>query len=322
MSRQGTTSLDGILADLERLGFDTGLDDHPGTGWVRLDAYAADRNILDGGLRLAGARFGRPEPTAASGGWLVGDVAAAVAWPAVAAMLTHRRLVIARTTDVHLPHPSAARRLAARIAPPRPVVSASAGVFAAGIVATLRPVVEAVHVRTRRGRHALWGTVTDMIAAAFHRVGDHLDQSSEARHLAAAVIDGSTTLTGGANWHDVDWSGGTKHTRIRNICCLWYQSPGGDLCLTCPRITDQQRKDLLEQRAPLNRRGRTPSSTALGCGVDRTATRHRPPERSRWSRHPGRATSAAATPTRAIAARTRVGSRVHRARGCRNGSVK
>lgn len=250
MTQPDTATLDGALAELHRLGYDVALDDQPGTDWVALVEYAADPSILEAGLRLAGTRFDRPEPSAASGGWLIGDIAAAIAWPAAAIMFTHEARLLTSASGVYLPAPHTERRLAARITAPDCVEPASPDAFADSIVAALQPVVEAIHVRTRRGRHALWGTVTDMVAAALHRVGDHLGRSHQARHLANDVIDSSPTLVGGANWHDVIWSGGTKHTRIRNICCLWYQTPDGDLCLTCPRISDQQRRTLLEGRAP------------------------------------------------------------------------
>lgn len=248
MTQPDTTTLAHTLAELQGLGFDVAIDDHPGTDWVRLDDYTADPTTLEAGLRLAGARFDRPEPSAASGGWLIGDIAAAITWPAATVMLAHKALLLSRESAVYLPAPSTEHRLAARITTPDALAPASAGTFADSIIATLRPVIEAVHAHTRRGRHALWGTVTDMVAAAFHRVGDHLHRSSHARKLANAVIDSTSTLVGGANWHDIVWPGGTKHTRIRNICCLWYQTPGGDLCLTCPRITDTERVEMLHER--------------------------------------------------------------------------
>lgn len=248
MTQPDTVTIDAALTDLAARGFDVALDDHPDPDWVRLDDYAADPRILEAGLRLAGRRFQRPELSSLTGGWLIGDIAASVAWPAATVMLTHETVLLSSVADVYLPAPDTGRRLAARIAPPSPSVPASPGAFADGIIATLLPVVAAVHARTRRGRHALWGTITDMVAAAFHRIGDHLDRPSKARHLASTVIDGSDTLIGGANWHDVEWSGGTKHTRIRNICCLWYQTSGGELCLTCPRITDRDRANILQRR--------------------------------------------------------------------------
>ena len=93
------------------------------------------------------------------------------------------------------------------------------------------------------------------MVAAFHRVGDHLDARDDARALASAIIDDADTLAGGANWHDITWAGGTERTRIRNICCLWYRAPGGELCLTCPRVTDADRRQMLERRAGAAERG-------------------------------------------------------------------
>jgi hypothetical protein len=250
MTLPDTATVDDALAELHALGFDVALEDNPGADWVRLDDYATDQSTLEAGLRLAGARFDRPDPSSASGGWLVGDIAAAIAWPAATVMLTHHALLLSSGSDVYLPAAHAERRLAARITTPDGGGPASPDTVADSIIATLQPVVEAVHARTRRGRHALWGTVTDMVAAAFHRVGDHLGRSSQARELASAVIDSTSTLVGGANWHDIVWPGGTEHTRIRNICCLWYQAPRGDLCLTCPRITDTERVEMLHRRQP------------------------------------------------------------------------
>lgn len=239
-------------ATLDRLGaigFDVALaDGQLDDGWRRLDRYAADPATLEAGLRVAGARFGCPDRSSLSGGWLVADVAAAVAWPTVAVLLRHGAVLVTAATDVYLPAPDRQQRLTARLRAPERLRAAEPEAIASGIVATLQPVVEAVHERTRRGRHALWGTVTDMVAAAFHRVGDHLGCRDEARRLAVDVLEAAPALPGGANWHDVHWSGGTERTRVRNVCCLWYQTPGGDLCLTCPRISDPDRVALLERR--------------------------------------------------------------------------
>ena len=248
MTHPDTVSLNLALAELDVLGFDVSIDDNPGTNWVRLDQYAADPSILDAALRLAGTRFQRAESSSLTGGWLIGDIAAAVAWPAAAALLTQRTLLVSCSADVYLPAPRSQKRLAARIAPRGNRSPAFPDAFAEGMVTTLRPVVDAVHARTRRGRHALWATVTDMIAAAFHRVGDHLQCTDAARDFATATLDGHSSLPGSTNWHDIFWAGGTERTRVRNICCLWYQTPGGELCLTCPRITDPDRIDILNRR--------------------------------------------------------------------------
>lgn len=237
------------LVDLAELGFDAAIEPSPGRGWIPLDAYVHDPALLDAGLRLAGRRFARPEPSALSAAWFVADIAATLAWPAATVLLTCGTQLVSRPDPIHLPHPTANRRLTARFTQlPTSDRPASSEQFTAGLAASLQGIVEKTHRRTRRGRHALWGTVTDMVAAAFHRVGTHLAQPQQARDLADAVLATPSPLAGTANWHDIDWSGGTEHTRIRNICCLSDRAPGGKLCLTCPRNTDAQRRATLERR--------------------------------------------------------------------------
>lgn len=236
------------LDAVDALGFDVAVEDAPGQDWVRLDEFAADPATLDGGLRLAGLRFGLSAPSRMTGGWLIAEVAAAVAWPTAAMLLTGGPTLIADAADVRLPHPATGRRRAVRIATPAADEPATPSSLAGGMVAALTPVVGAVHRRTRRGPHALWGTVTDMVAAAFHRVGDRLDLSDEARALATQVIASHDTLLGGANWCDVAWTGGTERTRVRNICCLWYRTDGGELCVTCPRLSIEDRRALVARR--------------------------------------------------------------------------
>lgn len=217
--------LPAVLAGLAALGLDVALDPTPGSGWTALDRYAEDTSILHAGLRLAGQRFGAPDVGPMNAGWFVGDIAAAIAWPAVAALLTYNSLLVSDARDIHVPHPAFGRRRAARITPTSPAGRATPQAFAAGIVTALEPIVDAAHDLTRRGRHALWGTVTDMVAAAFHRVGDHLDRRDDAKRTAELAIDHADTLVGGTNWHDVTWSRGIEHTRIRNICCCGIAPP-------------------------------------------------------------------------------------------------
>lgn len=236
-------TIQSILDDLADLGFDGAMlpTASASSQWVRLDGYVGAPQILDAGLRRAGERFGLPEVSRMTGGWLVGEVAAAIAWPAVAVMLGRGEVLVTSSSDVYLPHPSSSTGRAVRFAVEGSLASATPQTFSDGIVAAMEPVVDGVHRRTRRGRHALWGTVTDMVAAAFLRVGDHLGRGTEARRVADAVIDSSTSLVGGTNWLDVTKPNATEPARVRNICCLWYRTEGGGLCRTCPHRGSNRR---------------------------------------------------------------------------------
>lgn len=242
--------LNGTLQTLDGLGFDVAIDPAPGPDWIALDRYVSEPRRLDAALHRAAARFDHHHDAAMAGGWLVAEIAAAVAWPATAALLAHDLLIVDGANLVHLPDPRTERRRAARVTPARRPTPATPERYARSIADTLAPAVDTVHRRTRRGRHALWGTVTDMVAASFHRAGDYLHQSERARTLAERIIDDHDLLPRTANWREVHWARGTERTRIRNICCLWYRADGGGTCITCPRVTDSQRRDLLAERRP------------------------------------------------------------------------
>lgn len=241
--------LSAVLGGLDELGFEAAIEPDPGAGWIRLDSYASDRLALDAGLRVAGARFGQPEVSPMTGGWLVGEIAAAIAWPATAVMLTLGRGLVTDASEVYVPHPGADGGRAIRFAPRGSPASVTPHAFSHGIVEAMRPVIDSVHDRTRRGPYALWGTVTDMVAAAFLSVGEHLGRGTHARRLADAVVTANPALVGATNWTDISWCGGTRHTHIRNICCLWYRTEGGDLCATCPRVGPEKRRAILERHA-------------------------------------------------------------------------
>lgn len=241
-------ALDRTLRSLADLGFDAAMASEPGPWWLALDRYAAAPLVLTAGLGDTDRRLGIEGRPAVSGGWLVGDVAAAVTWPAAAALLASDRVIATGATDVAVPRPGSGMRLAARFTGPGSVAGPDrAERFATALAATLAPLVEAVHRRTRRGRYALWGSVSDMVVAAFDHVGDHLGDRARGRQLAERILAAPSPLVGRVRWHDVTWAGGTEHTAIRNICCLWYQLPGGGVCLTCPRATDDDRRRTLEQ---------------------------------------------------------------------------
>lgn len=238
------------LAAVRDLGIDVGIDDAPTPGWVRLDELAARPTLLATGLELAGERFGVSRAPRTAAPWLVADVTVPVAWALAAALLVRSPMRVAGPRAVHLPHPGTGRRLALRLASACTTADVpDPGLVAQDLTATLAPLVDTLHATTRRGRRALWGTVTDMVTAAFHRVGDHLDRPSAARHAADDVVAASPQLVGGTNWCAVPWSGGIEHTRVRNVCCLWYRAPGGTDCVTCPRLDATGRRRAVERRA-------------------------------------------------------------------------
>lgn len=228
---QGVRALPGALATLaERTGVAAACGSPAGAGWVRLDVLAACEQQLGVAVRRASAGFGTGQPAERLGAtWLVGEVATLVAWPAATALLTAGVTLAHEPRHVHLPDPAGPRRLAVQL--DGPVRAATPGLVGTAICDAVRPLVEAVHLRTGRGRRALWGTVTDAVAAGFLAAGATRQLQPLAQGLAEAVVHGTSDLVGTTNWHATD--GVTRH--VRNVCCRWDAQPGGQLCTTCPR---------------------------------------------------------------------------------------
>jgi hypothetical protein len=102
----------------------------------------------------------------------------------------------------------------------------------------------------RRGARAMWGAAGDGVASALWRLGRH--GGVPGRYVAAAdqVLSGAPAAWGAAGFRELSDPAGRVHlTRRRNACCLYYRLPDTPVCLTCPRLTDQQRSALLARRA-------------------------------------------------------------------------
>ena len=228
---EGTRALPGALAALAAAGVDITLGPPPHAGWVRLDVLAACDAFLDQGLRRASAEFGTDATALRLGAtWLVGEAAAAVCWPAAVGLLGADAVVVEEPRHVHVPPLTGPRQFAVHVTGPV-TEGATPTRVGAGVVAALAPVVEAVHLRTGRGRRALWGTVTDSLAAAFVGVGGLLGCQPRAAAIAEDVLAATDGLPGAAQWRELD--GGTVH--VRTVCCHWDRAEGGRLCGTCPR---------------------------------------------------------------------------------------
>jgi hypothetical protein len=105
------------------------------------------------------------------------------------------------------------------------------------------PVLAGFAPLLRRGRHALWGMVTDEITEGLWYVGRLFDQEERAvAELAALLPGGTTPYPGGADFRrdrktdgpstDAD---GTEVSRTRLTCCLYYTISPSGTCGTCPR---------------------------------------------------------------------------------------
>ncbi|SEG11192.1 FhuF 2Fe-2S C-terminal domain-containing protein [Actinacidiphila yanglinensis] len=136
-----------------------------------------------------------------------------------------------------LPHPAALRD----------ELRAAVAEHAAPVLAGFGPLL-------RRGRHALWGMVTDEITEGLWYVGRLFDQEERARTELAALLPGRTPpFAGGAGFRRTTHSDGPScdtdgaaPSRTRLTCCLYYTISPTDTCTTCPR---RRVPDRIDRRA-------------------------------------------------------------------------
>ncbi len=101
---------------------------------------------------------------------------------------------------------------------------------------------------TRIGPHGLWGAVTDAVDVAFMTggwvSGDPIRAAADARR----VITDDDRWVGPSTLHEIEDGRGRRHwTRRRYSCCFVYRSPGAGECVTCPRISDDERRRQAER---------------------------------------------------------------------------
>ncbi|MCP2262274.1 FhuF 2Fe-2S C-terminal domain-containing protein [Streptoalloteichus tenebrarius] len=107
---------------------------------------------------------------------------------------------------------------------------------AARFVAAFGPTV-------RFGRRMLWAAATDALDNSAWLAGRVLhDEGGGVANAALLLPEAVAPLTSGSTLCAVtDASGRTAWTRRRESCCFHYVLPGAEACVTCPRVTDEER---------------------------------------------------------------------------------
>ncbi|MFI5986911.1 (2Fe-2S)-binding protein [Streptomyces sp. NPDC051555] len=121
----------------------------------------------------------------------------------------------------------------------------------AAVAEHLGPVLEGFGPRTRRGRRALWGLVTDGVVESLWYVGDLLGEERRAMaELDLLLPGGSAPYTGGSGFRTLTGPAGEElPTRDRASCCFFYTIRPDDTCTTCPRTCDTDRVARLTESA-------------------------------------------------------------------------
>lgn len=227
-----------------------GRDDRP--GWVSCaDLLGEPERLRRWQQQTADAYgVGGVDPTLTAAGLVLDWYLAPVVLPAVAAF--HLRRVVpdlAPDQVALLPGPPGAPAAGVALLQPAPVaVDAEPQRLREQLAAHAAAFLAAYAPLTRFGRRTCWAAVTDAVDTAFLTAGWVSGRPEQAAEDAASVlgVDAATGWrvpgAGGSTLHQVTDTGGRRHwTRRRHGCCFLYRIPGIDACLTCPRVSDDER---------------------------------------------------------------------------------
>lgn len=239
-----------------------GVPDEP--GWVTVAGLAGDPDLIEDLMVRIGRGCG-VENRAYSGTTFLRGYLWRALLPAVAAMLTERRLPDLRAENVALrfgesgfaedlaflgprfavlPDDPEAGHPDAVVLPSEEgmldlLSDTLAGTHLPAIVPALRD------LRVRRGTRVLWRAAGDVCAEAFMYVGQWMGLEEQALGFGEKLLSGPS-LPGPTNYYLFEHTGGSKMTRVRNTCCLYYKL-GTGACFTCPRTTHEERLQRMAQ---------------------------------------------------------------------------
>ncbi len=236
-------------------------DDRP--GWVRCsDLLAEPARLVDWQVEVADTYSGVDDGGRLTGSGLVLDwYLAAVTLPAAGMFHLDRRVPHLSPDSVLLRRVPGGTTVAVALESSQfcclvddPAADQPGQVMAdiAGLAAVLRAEVvdhaerllTAYATTTRIGRHGRWGAVTDALDVAFLTGGWVSGDSTRASADARLVLgEGDGQLVGGSTLHEIVDDRGRRHwTRRRYSCCFLYRAPDGGVCVTCPRVSDEERR--------------------------------------------------------------------------------
>jgi ferric iron reductase protein FhuF len=110
------------------------------------------------------------------------------------------------------------------------------------LVSQGRPVVEALYEWSGFARRATWGMLTSSWASHFTSLCDNRgDQRGVSPYLEGVFAGDDIVAEMQPTMHTVSYLGATHLYQRRASCCRYYLLPKGELCASCPLVSDEER---------------------------------------------------------------------------------
>ncbi|MFI1203214.1 (2Fe-2S)-binding protein [Streptomyces sp. NPDC020883] len=240
-----------------------------GDGWLAASDLAAGGPVLETFLADEADRIARDYGQPARPDVVASFALHRYAWPACLLItlpwFLHRRVPYLSAEDVRfhrglgrmavraasfgcLPDDPAAALPGARVVPDEEALRAE---VRTAVADHLRPLLEGLRGRMRRGPRAAWGMASDEIVEGLWYVGHLLGEEARATAELARLLPGAVApYVAGAGFRELTGpDGATLATRDRASCCMYYTLRPEDTCVTCPRTCDTERVSRLTATA-------------------------------------------------------------------------
>lgn len=112
----------------------------------------------------------------------------------------------------------------------------------AGLVAQSAPVVDALYEWSGFARRGTWGMLTSSWASQFTALCENRNDQRGVAPLLDALFAGDDVVADmRPKMNAVTYDGATHLYQRRASCCRYYLLPQGDLCASCPLVSDEER---------------------------------------------------------------------------------
>ncbi len=114
------------------------------------------------------------------------------------------------------------------------------------LIAHLEPLVLAIHAATRAGKPALWAIAQDYAASAFSWIGKTLGEQQSGISESLLIAEPPSKLHRDKGFVHIEHCGQEYYMVDRLSCCLYYKSPEGHYCSSCPHRPMEERVDIIK----------------------------------------------------------------------------
>lgn len=114
------------------------------------------------------------------------------------------------------------------------------------LIAHLEPLLLATHQATKAGKPAMWALAQDYVGSAFSWIGRTLGCQTEGIAESLAINGPPSKLHRDKGFVHIEHCGQEYYMVDRLSCCLYYKSPEGHYCSTCPHRPMDERIDMIK----------------------------------------------------------------------------